>query len=55
VGMACGFAADLYLWRWTRVPWTWWVLIGSCITFAIGWTVSILRGQPADAAAKSNV
>jgi SSS family transporter len=41
VGMLCGFSVDLYLWLGTRVPWTWWVLIGSAITFAIGWIVSI--------------
>lgn len=54
VGMACGFAAELYLWRSTRVPWTWWVLIGSSITFVIGLAVSALRGQPADDTVNSN-
>jgi SSS family transporter len=42
VGMACGFAIELYLWRWTRVPWTWWVMTGSCLTFAVGWITSML-------------
>jgi solute:Na+ symporter, SSS family len=36
VGMACGFAVELYLWLGTRVPWTWWVMVGSTVTFAIG-------------------
>ena len=41
-GMICGFAVELYLWRGTRVPWTWWVMIGTCVTFAVGWTASLL-------------
>jgi Na+/proline symporter len=40
VGMACGFAMELYLWRWTHVPWTWWVMIGTGVTFGVGWIVS---------------
>jgi Na+/proline symporter len=40
IGMACGFAIELYLWLGTRVPWTWWVTVGTCVTFAIGWTSS---------------
>jgi solute:Na+ symporter, SSS family len=39
-GMACGFVLDLYLWLGTRVPWTWWVLIGSAVTFGVGWVAS---------------
>lgn len=42
IGMACGFAIELYLWRWTHVPWTWWVAIGTCITFAVGWLASLV-------------
>ncbi|HTS37227.1 MAG TPA: sodium:solute symporter [Candidatus Solibacter sp.] len=41
IGMMCGFAVDLYLWLGTRVPWTWWVLIGSGVTFAVGWACSV--------------
>lgn len=40
VGMACGFVTELYLWLGTPVPWTWWVAIGTCITFAVGYIVS---------------
>ncbi len=47
VGMACGFAAELYLWRWTLVPWTWWVMIGTTITFGVGWIVSVIAGESA--------
>src|SRR3954469_2646121 len=52
VGMACGFAAELYLWLWTRVAWTWWVMIGSCVTFAIGWLASMLLANNAEAVQK---
>jgi Na+/proline symporter len=41
MGMACGFCAELYLWLGTRVPWTWWVMIGTTVTFAVGWIVSV--------------
>jgi solute:Na+ symporter, SSS family len=42
IGMLFGFAIELYLWHWTQVPWTWWVMIGSCVTFSIGWVVSVI-------------
>jgi solute:Na+ symporter, SSS family len=42
VGMACGFAVELYLWLATRVPWTWWVMTGSTVTFAVGLVVSAI-------------
>jgi Na+/proline symporter len=45
VGMACGFGMELYLWLGTRVPWTWWVLIGSAVTFGIGYGASILTEE----------
>jgi Na+/proline symporter len=40
IGMLFGFCAELYLWQWTRVPWTWWVMIGTGVTFAVGYGVS---------------
>jgi SSS family solute:Na+ symporter len=40
IGMACGFGVELYLWRWTHVPWTWWVMIGTMLTFAVGYMAS---------------
>ena len=52
VGMVCGFATELYLWRWTQVPWTWWVMLGTATTFGVGWVVSSLfadsKGQPSN-------
>jgi Na+/proline symporter len=42
VGMLCGFSVEVYLWLGTHVPWTWWVMIGSIVTFIIGWSASVL-------------
>lgn len=41
VGMLFGFGVELYLWLGTRVPWTWWVLVGTCVTFGVGWVASL--------------
>jgi Na+/proline symporter len=40
VGMVFGFATELYLWGWSRIPWTWWVAIGTSVTFAVGYAGS---------------
>jgi SSS family transporter len=40
VGMIFGFATELYLWGWSRIPWTWWVAIGTSVTFAVGYAAS---------------
>ncbi|MGD0567557.1 MAG: sodium:solute symporter [Candidatus Sulfotelmatobacter sp.] len=45
VGMLFGFCAGVYLWQWTRVPWTWWVLIGTIVTFAVGYAASLLQPE----------
>jgi SSS family solute:Na+ symporter len=42
VGMLLGFCAEVYLWQFTRVPWTWWVMIGTTVTFATGYLGSRL-------------
>jgi SSS family transporter len=42
VGMLCGFAVELYLWLGTRVPWTWYVLVGTVVTFGVGYGVSMV-------------
>lgn len=41
VGMLFGLLAELCLWRWTDVPWTWYVPIGTVATFVIGYAVSL--------------
>ena len=51
VGMACGLALNLYLWlgakqfaAWTgfSIAYTWLVAIGTVVTFAVGYAVSLL-------------
>ncbi len=41
VGMLFGFVMELYLWLFTSVPWTWWVMIGTSVTFLVGWVTSV--------------
>jgi solute:Na+ symporter, SSS family len=41
VGMLCGFGTNLYLWLGTSVPWTWYVAIGTGVTFATGYLTSM--------------
>lgn len=42
LGMILGFALELYLWLGTHVPWTWWVMLGTAVTFCVGWTMSLV-------------
>jgi SSS family solute:Na+ symporter len=42
VGMICGLATELYLWRWSQIAFTWWVAIGTCVTFVVGYAASNL-------------
>ncbi|MGC2477600.1 MAG: hypothetical protein WA485_24900, partial [Candidatus Sulfotelmatobacter sp.] len=48
VGMLCGFSVELYLWLGTRIPWTWWVMIGTIVTFTVGWLASLATGGAAN-------
>jgi solute:Na+ symporter, SSS family len=54
-GMLAGFCVNLYIWISTllppgtlplafarRIPWTWYVTIGACLTFAVGYIASLL-------------
>jgi len=41
-GMLCGFGVELYIWLGTGIPWTWYVLIGTVVTFAVGYAVSLV-------------
>ncbi|HXZ81149.1 MAG TPA: sodium:solute symporter [Terriglobales bacterium] len=45
VGMVCGFCLNLYIWLFTKIPWTWYVVIGSSVTFAIGYAASRIVGS----------
>jgi len=48
LGMLCGFGIELYLWLGTSVPWTWWVAIGTCVTFTVGYGASLAGDSTAD-------
>jgi len=45
LGMLCGFLSEIYVWRWTRIPWTWYVLIGTAVTFTVGLAASSGLGR----------
>jgi solute:Na+ symporter, SSS family len=47
VGMLCGFATELYVWLDTRVPWTWYVAIGTVVTFGVGYVASLMAEKKA--------
>jgi solute:Na+ symporter, SSS family len=70
LGMLCGLVANLVLWKqphpWVfhlgsihltmpKVAWTWFVLIGSLITFVVGWTSSKLLPQRLNRSKAPNV
>ena len=42
LGMLFGFATELYLWLDTKIPWTWYVAIGTAVTFGVGYLSSFL-------------
>ncbi len=42
LGMLCGFVTELYLWLGTHVPWTWYVAIGTTVTFSVGYAASLM-------------
>jgi Na+/proline symporter len=41
-GMLVGFGLNVYLWQFTRVPFTWYVVFGSIATLLIGYGASWL-------------
>jgi len=45
MGMICGLALNLYLWLFTSVAFTWYVVLGSVATFAVGYAASVALGQ----------
>lgn len=45
VGMFCGLAVILYVFKFTTVAFSWYVMIGSIITFVVGAVVSRMMGS----------
>jgi len=48
VAIGFGVAANVAVWLFAReqVAWTWYVPIGTLVTFAVGWTLARLSGPP---------
>jgi solute:Na+ symporter, SSS family len=46
VGMFVGFVLNLYIWQFTKIPFTWYVMIGSAVTFAVGYISSLMFADP---------
>jgi len=45
LGMSCGFILNLYLWLFTRISFTWYVVFGSIVTFIVGFSASWIFPQ----------
>ena len=43
-GVAAGLAVILYVNLQTRIAWTWYVLIGTTVTFCVAWVGSLFQG-----------
>ena len=54
VGMLCGFLLNLYLWKSTKVPFTWYVPLGSITTFVIGYATSLFLLPSAEVTTNGN-
>jgi solute:Na+ symporter, SSS family len=44
VGMFCGLVAIVTVWKFSSVAYTWYVLVGACVTFLVGALVSRVAG-----------
>jgi len=55
IGMMCGLALDIYLWQFTKVPYTWWVILGSAVTFVVGYCASLLEADASYRKSNSSV
>jgi SSS family transporter len=53
VGIVFGLGVELFLWTSTRVPWTWYVAIGTTVTFVTGFAASLLLPAPETRTARS--
>ncbi len=40
LGMISGLVAEVYIWAYGHIAFTWWVAIGTCVTFAVGYVAS---------------
>ncbi len=42
VGMIASLSLMIYIWQRTKIAWTWWVMIGTIATFAVGYFASLI-------------
>ncbi len=42
-GVAAGLLTMLAVYLYTPIAWTWYVLIGTCTTFTVGWLLSLFQ------------
>jgi solute:Na+ symporter, SSS family len=45
IGMFCGLSATVAVWKWSGVAYTWYVLVGSCVTFLVGLIISRITAK----------
>ena len=45
VGMFSGLSATVAVWKWSGVAYTWYVLVGSCVTFLVGLIISRITAK----------
>ena len=43
IGMLCGLTLTVYIWGWTKIPFTWYVMVGSLTTFCVGYVASLME------------
>jgi len=47
IGMGASLISMLAVWKFTSLAWTWYVLVGTVICLAVGYSTSLLSGEPA--------
>jgi SSS family transporter len=52
VGMLCGFVLNVWLWLFTAVPFSWYVVLGCMTTFVVGIGASVVMPRTSGAEAK---
>lgn len=49
IGMGASLVSMLAVWKFTSLAWTWYVLVGTVICLAVGYSTSLLLKEPAEA------
>ena len=55
VGMVCALAAEIYLWQFTAVPWTWYVAIGTAVAVSSAYLTSLATSRAASASSQVEI